>query len=296
MTSVSSSKRIHETATVHPRAEIHPSAEVGPGCVVGEHVRIGARTKLYANVVIDGWTEIGQDNRIFPGAAIGLEPQDLKYDGCPSRVIVGDRNCLRECVTINRATNEGEATRLGNDNLIMAYSHIAHDCWVGDGVIMANSVALAGHIHIESQARISGLVGIHQFTHIGRLAMIGGMARIDRDVPPYTMVEGNPGRIRGLNLIGLKRSGLSPTSPTFKRLKEAYRLLYRSGASMTEALAELQSWEETSYVTELVRFLEASIALKHRRGPLPPQHPVKPSQSASQTDTDPTHDSSTGDA
>ncbi|WP_038026181.1 acyl-ACP--UDP-N-acetylglucosamine O-acyltransferase [Synechococcus sp. PCC 7336] len=270
MTSVSSSQRIHATATVHPRAEIHPTAEVGPGCAIGEHVRIGASTKLYPNVVVDGWTEIGAENLIYPGVAIGLEPQDLKYRGAPSRVEIGDRNCLRECVTINRATEEGEVTRLGNDNLLMAYTHVAHNCDIGDRVIMANSVALAGHIRIESQARISGLVGVHQFTHIGKLAMVGGMARIDRDVPPYMMVEGNPGRIRGLNLVGLKRAGLRSSDPEFKQLKEAYRLLYRSRRKLEDVLQELATWpSEGEYVAELLRFLKSSIGDRDRRGPLP---------------------------
>ena len=276
MTSVSSSKRIHDTATVHPHAQLHPTVEVGPGCVIGEHVRIGAGTKLYANVVVDGWTSIGADNAIFPGAAIGLEPQDLKYRGAPSRVEIGDRNCLRECVTVNRATGEGEVTRLGDDNMLMAYAHVAHNCEIGDRTIIANSVALAGHIHIESQARISGLVGVHQFTHIGRLAMVGGMARIDRDVPPYTMVEGNPGRIRGLNLVGLKRSGLHASDPEFKQLKAAYRLLYRSDRKLVEALQELADWSpKGEYLAELLRFLTGSVHDANRRGPLPSRQAEK---------------------
>ena len=143
----------------------------------------------------------------IPGAAIGLEPQDLKYRGAPSRVEIGDRNALREYTTVNRATEDGEVTRIGNDNLIMAYSHVAHNCEIDDGVIIANSVALAGHVRIESQARISGLLGIHQFTHIGKLAMVGGMARIDRDVPPFTMVEGNPRSDSRVEFGGVKAIG-----------------------------------------------------------------------------------------
>ena len=269
MTTVSSSERIHPTASVHPRAELHPSVEVGAGCVVGENVRIGAGTKLYPHVVIDGWTTIGCDNRLYPGAAIGLEPQDLTYRGAPSRVEIGDRNAIREYVTVNRATEEGEVTRIGDDNLIMAYSHVAHNCKIDNSVIIANSVALAGYVCIESQARISGLLGIHQFTHIGRLAMVGGMARIDRDVPPYTMVEGNPGRIRGLNLVGLRRSGWKTSDPAFKQLKEAYRLLYRSSGHMEEALQELSTWTDSELVNDLVTFLKASIHGEGRRGPLP---------------------------
>jgi UDP-N-acetylglucosamine acyltransferase len=269
MGSVQSSEYIHTTAVVHPRAVLHPTVRVGAHCVIGERVSIGAGTVIYPNVVIDGWTDIGEENAIFPGAAIGLEPQDLKYKGEASRVTIGHRNYIRECVTINRATGEGEVTSIGSDTLLMAYSHVAHNCSIGDRVVIANQVALAGHIRIEAQARISGLVAVHQFTHIGRLAYVGGMARVDRDVPPFTMVEGNPGRIRGLNLVGLKRSGVHSTEASLKRLKEAYRLLYRSGLLMEKALQELAGWTDDPHVAELVDFLDRSIHEPGRRGSLP---------------------------
>ncbi|MEO1133179.1 MAG: acyl-ACP--UDP-N-acetylglucosamine O-acyltransferase [Cyanobacteria bacterium J06639_1] len=276
MAETPSSPRIHPSAVVHPRAQLHPSVEVGAFCSVGEHVTIGAGTKLYPHVAIAGWTQIGEDNLFFPGAAIGFEPQDLKYDGAASRVTIGDRNSIRECVTINRATEEGEETRVGNDNLLMAYSHVAHNCVLENEIVIANSVALAGYVRVESRARISGLVGVHQFTHIGSLAMVGGMARLDRDVPPFTMVEGNPGRIRGLNLVGLKRAGLKSTESTLKRLKEAYRLLYRSEMPMEKALKELSSQPDDPYVNALVTFLDRSLHEKGRRGPLPSRSQSNP--------------------
>ena len=200
---------IHSTAVIHPGAELDASVEVGPYAVIGAHVKVGADTKIGPHAVIEGWTEIGAENLIFPGAVIGLEPQDLKYDGSLSLIKIGDRNQIREYVTINRSTLAQEITHIGNDNLLMAYVHVAHNCWIENEVIIANAVSLSGHVHIESQARISGLLGIHQFVHIGQLAMVGGMSRIVRDVPPYMLVEGNPARVRTLNQVGLKRAGIN---------------------------------------------------------------------------------------
>ncbi|MEL6129665.1 MAG: acyl-ACP--UDP-N-acetylglucosamine O-acyltransferase [Cyanobacteria bacterium J06628_4] len=264
---------IHSTAVIHPRAQIHPSVKVGPYAVIGEKVSIGKDTEIGSHVVLDGHTEIGQRNRIFTGAAIGLEPQDLKYDGSESLVSMGDDNNIREYVTINRPTRFGEITRLGNGNLLMAYSHVAHNCVIQDNVIIANSVALAGHVHIEANVRISGLVGIHQFVHIGRHAMVGGMSRIERDVPPYMMVEGNPSRVRGLNQVGLKRSGIGDleSGRVYDGLKQAYRLLYRSGLTFSEALDKLDSVANNEYVQHLHRFLVAS-QRDGRRGVIPGRH------------------------
>ncbi|MEM8611547.1 MAG: acyl-ACP--UDP-N-acetylglucosamine O-acyltransferase [Cyanobacteria bacterium P01_H01_bin.105] len=264
---------IHPTAVIHPRAHVHSSVKVGPYAVIGEKVSVGKGTEIGPHVVLDGHTEIGQRNRIFTGAAIGLEPQDLKYDGSESLVSIGDDNNIREYVTINRPTRLGEITRLGNGNLLMAYVHVAHNCLVQDSVIIANSVALAGHVHIESNVRISGLVGIHQFVHIGRHAMVGGMSRIERDVPPYMMVEGNPSRVRGLNQVGLKRSGISDLEAgrVYQGLKQAYRLLYRSGLTFSEALDKLDSVANNEYVQHLHRFLVAS-QKEDRRGVIPGRH------------------------
>ena len=261
------SSLIHPTAVIHPRAELHPTVEVGPYVVIGERVKIGAQTSIAAHAVIEGSTEIGTGNRIFPGAVIGLEPQDLKYKGGESWVKIGDYNQLREYVTINRATGEGEITQIGNRNLLMAYSHVAHNCVIEDEVIIANTVALAGHIHIESKARISGVLGVHQFVRIGSLAMVGGMSRIERDVPPFTIVEGNPSRVRTLNLIGLQRSGLA--GQDLAQLKKAFRLTYRSGLPFKEALQELETFSDNPYVQHFRHFLQLSTTEEGRRGPIP---------------------------
>lgn len=254
---------IHPTAIVHPDAELHPTVRVDPYAIIGAEVKIGANNKIGSHVIIDGCTEIGVDNKIFPGAAIGLEPQDLKYQGANSLVKIGDRNQIREYVTINKATAEGEATVIGNDNLLMAYSHVAHNCLIENQVIIANSVAMAGHVTIESQAVISGVLGIHQFVHIGRMAMVAGMSRINRDVPPYMLVEGNPAKVRSLNLIGLKRKGLATTE--IKQIKAAFKLLYRQGLPVETAISKLETIGNSQYIKHLQRFLELSIA-DGRRG------------------------------
>ena len=198
---------IHPTAVVDPRAQLADGVEVGPYAVVGPDVEIGAGCWIGPHVVLDGRVRLGRGNRIFPGACIGLEPQDLKYTGDPTEVVLGDDNTIRECVTINRATTGNQQTRLGSGNLLMAYTHLGHNCELGDRIVIANGVAVAGHVVIGERAVIGGVLGIHQFVHIGTLAMVGGMSRIDRDCPPFMMIEGHPGRVRGLNRVGLRRSG-----------------------------------------------------------------------------------------
>ncbi|MEM8831390.1 MAG: acyl-ACP--UDP-N-acetylglucosamine O-acyltransferase [Cyanobacteria bacterium P01_G01_bin.19] len=254
---------IHPTAVVDDRAKLHPSVRVEPYAVIGGQVTIDANTVVGSHAIIDGLTTIGKDNQIFPGAAIGLEPQDLKYRGANSQVVIGDRNRIREYVTINRATNEGEATILGDDNLLMAYSHIGHNCILGNEVIIANSVAIAGHVHVESMAIISGVLGIHQFVHIGKMAMVGGMSRISRDVPPYMMVEGNPAKVRSLNFTGLKRRGFS--NDRIRQLKKAYSFLYLKKLTIQEAIACLSELANDPDIAHLRKFIELSIA-DGRRG------------------------------
>jgi UDP-N-acetylglucosamine acyltransferase len=249
---------MHLTAVVHDGAQLHPTVKVGPYAVIGANVTIGPGTEIGAHVVIDGQTTIGAQNRIFPGAAIGLESQDLKYDGSMSRVVIGDNNLIREYVTINRATKAGEATLVGNHNMLMAYSHVAHNCVVEDNVIIANSVALAGHVYVESGARISGMVGVHQFVRIGRLVMIGGLSRIDRDVPPFTLVNGNPAQVRGLNQVGLQRAGLTADPQVYRELKQAYRLAYRSGESLSDVVEKLSQGEHNDLVRYFSEFLRAA--------------------------------------
>jgi UDP-N-acetylglucosamine acyltransferase len=261
---------IHPTAVIHPGAELHPTVKVGPYAVIGEKVKIGPETLVGAHVVIDGWTEIGARNQFFPGAAIGLASQDKKYDGSDSLVKIGDDNRIREFVTVNCATYADEVTTIGNRNLIMAYTHVAHNCLIEDQVVITNAVSLGGHVHIESQARVGGMSGIHQGVRIGRLAMVGGMSRVTRDVPPYVLVEGNAARVRSLNLVGLQRAGLTDLDEgkVFQSLKQAFRLLYRSGLPLAEALEKLETTLPNEHIQHLLHFLQLS-QQEGRRGATP---------------------------
>lgn len=257
---------IHPTAVIEPGAQLHPTVRVGAYAVIGENVKIGPGTTIGPHAVIQGWTEIGARNQIFPGAAIGLETQDLKYEGAVSFVTIGDDNRIREYVTINRATGGGEATKIGNGNLLMAYVHVGHNCTIEDGVVIANGVALAGHVHIESKARLSGVLGVHQFVRIGQFSMVGGMSRIDRDVPPFMLVEGNPSRVRSLNSVGLKRAGL--TNEELGLIKKAFRILYRTPHRLSEAIAQLEQLPQNSYLDHLIDFVRLSLT-PERRGLIP---------------------------
>ncbi len=268
---------IHPTAIVHPDAELHPTVTVGPYAVIGPAVSIGAETQIGTHVILDGYTTLGERNQIFAGAAIGTEPQDRKYQGALSQTIIGNDNKIREYVTINRATHEGEVTQVGDGNLLMAYSHVAHNCLIEDGVVIANGVALAGHVTIESRATIGGVLGVHQFVKIGRLAMVGGMSRIDRDVPPFMLVEGSPGRVRTLNRVGLKRAGYDELDNglTTQTLNKAFRILYRSEATLEQALGELMLLPSCEALQHLIRFLQQSKA--GRRGPMTGRKPHRSS-------------------
>jgi UDP-N-acetylglucosamine acyltransferase len=270
MSSAAMATSVHPTAVVDPRARLGNGVEIGPFAVIGPEVELGDGCRIGPHAVIDGRVRMGRGNRVFPGACIGLEPQDLKYDGAPTEVVLGDENTIRECVTINRATHEGEQTRLGNGNLLMAYSHLGHNCQLGDRIVIANGVAVAGHVVIGDRAVIGGVLGIHQFVHIGTLAMVGGMSRIDRDVPPFMTIEGHPGRVRGLNKIGLRRSGMSELDggAQLRQLQEIWNLIYRSDRVLAAALAEARLEPLRPAADELCRFLEASIG-PGRRGPLP---------------------------
>lgn len=249
-------QRIHPTAVVHPNAQLADTVEVGPYAVIGEFVSVGARTRIGSHVVIEGWVSIGEDNHLFPGAAIGLEPQDVSYRGAQSKVEIGDRNQIREYVTIHRATQADAVTRVGSDNFLMTGVHIAHNCCIEDGVILANTVGLGGYVHVESKVVIGGMTGVHQRVRIGQLAMVGGMSRISRDVPPFMLIEGNPARVRGLNVVGLRRSGIEASSDVLKDLKRAYQLLYRqTHISFAQALAQLTDHGTTDAVTQLTQFL-----------------------------------------
>ncbi|MCX6996221.1 MAG: acyl-ACP--UDP-N-acetylglucosamine O-acyltransferase [Kiritimatiellaeota bacterium] len=249
--------RIHPTAIIAPSAELGAEVEVGPYSVIGPQVRIGARTRIFPHVVLDGCTRIGADGRIFPFASIGQQTQDLKFRGGVARVEIGDQTTLREYVTVNAATNDGDVTRIGSGCHIMAYAHVAHDCRVGNEVIISNCGTLAGHVVLEDQVIIGGLCGIHQFCRVGRLAITGGCSKITQDVPPFMMADGNPVAIHGLNSVGLKRHGAS--EETERQLKKAFRLLYREGLLTRLALERIEKEvEPLPEVQQLVAFVRAS--------------------------------------
>ena len=272
MSQQTASQQIHPTAVVDPKAELAAGVVIGPGAVVGPEVVIGENTWIGPHAVLDGRLTLGRDNKVFPGACLGLPPQDLKYRGANTEVLIGDGNTLRECVTINRATEEGEVTRIGNGNLLMAYCHLGHNCDLGNNIVMSNAIQVAGHVVIEDRAVIGGCLGIHQFVHIGGMAMVGGMTRVDRDVPPYCLVEGHPGRVRGLNRVGLRRSGLSANhdGAELKQLQEVWTLMYRSDLVIADALQRARSQPLLPAAEHFCRFLEASTA-QDRRGPMPVQ-------------------------
>lgn len=248
------SQGIHPTAIIHPTAELAPDVQVGPYCVIAENVRIGAGTRLATHVSIDKGTTIGERCEIFQGAVLGAAPQDFKYRGEPTFLVIGDRNVIREYVTIHRATGEGNVTRLGHDNMIMAYCHIGHNAELGNGIMMANYVGISGHCLIEDRVVFGGMLGIHQFVRIGKLAMIGGASKVVMDVPPFMTVDGRPIQVIGPNILGLRRAGMTPDVRA--GLKQAYRLLYRSGLNLIQgieaAYAEVEQSEERDYLLEFL--------------------------------------------
>ena len=228
---------IHASAVVHPDARLGHNVVIGPHAVIGPDVVIGPETQVGSSVLIEGRTKIGRNNRIFHGAAIGSEPQDLKFEGETSYVEIGDNNNIREYVTIHLATGQNEKTRVGNGNLLMAYVHIAHNCVLHNNAILSNAVNLAGHVEVEDWAIIGGMTPVHQFVRIGAHAFIGGHSRLAQDVPPFIRVAGNPVEVAGLNSVGLKRRGF--TDEALLNLKKAYRLLYRSGHNVSQAMERM---------------------------------------------------------
>jgi UDP-N-acetylglucosamine acyltransferase len=248
--------KIHPTAVIAPGAELGIDVEIGPYSLVGPRVRIGDRTKIGPQVVIDGVTTIGQDNVIVGQAGLGGPPQDLSYKGEPTQLLIGDRNTIREFVTINRGTVKGGGvTRIGSDCLLMACSHVAHDCDLRDRIILANNVLLAGHVFVGENANISGGSAAHHFVTIGTFAYVGGMTRMVQDVPPYMILEGHPSRVRGVNKIGLQRGGQSPEA--VEELETAFRRIYRSGNTRRQTLDELKrELPDAKLVMSLVGALE----------------------------------------
>ena len=249
---------IHPTAIIQPGAKLADNVSVGPYSVIGEHVVIGSGTTIASHVVIEGWTEIGADNRIFQFSSIGADPQDLKYAGQKTYLKIGDRNRIREFTTLNRGTAEGGGlTTVGNDNLFMAYSHVAHDCIVHNQAVLANGATLAGHVEVGSAAILGGLVAVHQFCRIGCHTMISGGSMVNQDIPPYTIAQGDRAKTVGLNLIGLKRCGFP--EGTIRGIKKAYRLVFRSGLNLEGALQKIdEDIERTPELDQFVNFIKDS--------------------------------------
>ena len=253
---------IHPSAIIHPKARIGANCEIGPFCVIGEHVTLGDNCRLHSHVVVDGCTTLGQGNEFFPFAAIGMKTQDLKYTGGRPRLDVGSHNVFREGVTVHCATNDGDATVIGSHNLFLIHAHVAHDCIIQNHVIMSGYTGLAGHILVEDHAIISGFSAIHQFCRVGRFSITGGCSKIVQDVPPYMIVDGNPGETRAINKIGLERNGVSEEAQN--ALKQAYKILFREALPMTAALvkieAELPSLPEIKHLVQFIRTSERGIS------------------------------------
>ncbi|MBD9530036.1 acyl-ACP--UDP-N-acetylglucosamine O-acyltransferase [Comamonas sp. CMM01] len=253
---------IHPSAIVHPQAQLDSTVRVGPYAVVGPKLRIGAHTTVGPHCVLEGDTEIGCHNQIFQFASLGAQPQDKKYAGEPTQLIIGDRNTIREFCTFNTGTvQDGGVTRIGNDNWIMAYVHIAHDCVVGHNTILANNATLAGHVHVGDWVILGGLTGVHQFTRIGAHAMAGFASHISQDVPPFMMVDGNPLAVRGFNIEGLRRRGFG--EQRLRAVKQMHRLLYRQGLTLEAARAAIAALaaelpEAAADVQAMLDFLAAS--------------------------------------
>jgi UDP-N-acetylglucosamine acyltransferase len=252
--------KIHLTAIVHPGAEIPDDIEIGPYCIIGEKVRLGARNRLIANVIIDGSVTVGDDNVFFPFSSIGSPPQDLKYRGEETRVEIGHRNQIREFVTINRGTKGGGMlTHIGDDNLFMAYTHVAHDCFVGNQVIFGNATTLAGHVHVADGAIVAAFSGVLQFCRIGIQAFVGGYSVITRDALPYIKSVGirSEAKTYGINTVGLERRNMP--AERIAALKQAYRHLFQSQRLVSEAIAQLRQEKElTPEVETLVQFIETA--------------------------------------
>ena len=257
---------IHETAVVDEKAECADNVEVGPYSVIGPQVKIGQGTKVISHAVITGDVVIGQNNIIHPGSVIGGDPQDLKYKGENSRVEIGDNNTIREFVTINKGTEFGGwVTRVGNNNLIMAYTHIAHDCVIGDTVIMGNATTMGGHVTIESNAIISGLVGIHHFVTIGELAFVGGASKVTTDLPPYMMADGHPLKVRNINQVGLERAGYP--KETIGKIRKVYQLVYKNKKTVSTLSAEIEEGHELycDEVKQIFDFMDCAEAGRYGR-------------------------------
>jgi UDP-N-acetylglucosamine acyltransferase len=253
---------IHPTAVIATGAEIGAGCEIGPYCIIGPHVKLGEGCRLHSHVVLDGLTTIGPRCECFPFACVGLKTQDLKHKGGQCYLEVGSDNVFREHVTVHTATADGGYTRIGSHNNFLAYSHIAHDCTVGSHVIFSNCGTLAGHVTVEDAAIVGGLAAVHQFCRIGRMAIIGGCAKVVQDIPPFMMADGNPAETRSVNKVGLERHGVS--EETQRALREAYKIVFRAGLTVSNALnkvqAELPPSPELEHFIDFCRKSERGIA------------------------------------
>lgn len=248
---------IHKTAIISPGAQIEEGVEIGPYAVIGEGVKIGSGTVIGPHAHIACNTEIGKNNKIFHSVSIGDEPQDISFKGQPTFVKIGDGNTIREFASIHRATKEGTATTVGNDNYIMAYAHLGHDVQVGNRTILSNGVGIAGHVHIDDRAVLSAYVVVHQFSRIGGMVMIGALSRVNQDILPFTLVEGNPATTHGLNVVGLRRNGV--TSETRTMIKKAYKIICREGLSVENAIKKVNDeLEATPEISAMIDFIKAS--------------------------------------
>jgi UDP-N-acetylglucosamine acyltransferase len=256
---------VSDMAYVDPRADLDDEVEIGPFCAIGPQVSIGRGTQLLSNVTVLGSVTLGEFNKIYPGAVIGGEPQDLSSRDCDTRVVIGDGNVIRESVTINRGTEKEEGlTTIGNDCYLMACSHVAHDCRVGDRTVIANGTLLAGHVRVHHHATLSANIGVHQFTTIGSYSFVGGLSRVLHDVPPYMLVEGNPSRPRCVNVVALKRNGFPPEY--IQALSEAHRLIYRTKVGLDHAREILRTHGKLiPPVNHLLNFIQDQQEGRHGR-------------------------------
>jgi len=230
---------IHATAIVHPDAKIGLNCQIGPYCIIDKDVKLGDNNFLQSNVLLTGYTTIGDNNKFFHSAVIGTDCQDLKYDGEPTQLIIGSNNTFREFCTVNRSATMDEPTQIGDNGLFMAYTHVAHNCILGNNLIMANAVNLAGHVHIQDFATIGGMTAISQFSTIGAYAFVGGKSGVSKDVPPFTRGGGHPYKVAGINSIGLQRKGFD--NEEIKSIKTLYKIFYLSGKNTTQALEEVET-------------------------------------------------------
>ena len=253
---------IHPSAVIHSKAQIGSGCEIGPYCVIGEHVTMGDNCRLHSHVVIDGHAKIGKRNEFFPFAAVGMKTQDLKYKGGAPRLEIGDNNVFREGTTIHCGTNDGEATAIGSNNLFLIHAHVAHDCMLGNGIIMSGFAGLAGHCVVEDNAILSGYVAVHQFCRIGRHSMIGGCCKVRQDIVPFMLADGDVAAPVMINRIGLERHGFSDEA--INALKQAHRIIFRETHTMAEALAkvekELPSLPEVQHLVAFIRASERGVS------------------------------------